>query len=149
MFHPRQADTDGASAWIPNTDLTPLNPEECKDVTEKGKSKALIAAYQVAAENHDLQHFKEILAEHENALQAEAEKREQREAEKAAKAERKKRKSDAAAVVAAAADEDVDMEGADEVTERKKSSKKRKKEPESDDEEPEKVHILCLHGPLH
>ena len=94
-------DTDTTSAWIPNTDLTPLTAEECKDVAEKGKSKALIAAYQVAAENHDLQHFKEILAEHENALQAEAEKREQREAEKVAKADRKKRKSDAAAVAAA------------------------------------------------
>ncbi|KAI9873921.1 MAG: hypothetical protein M1823_007804, partial [Watsoniomyces obsoletus] len=51
-------------AWIPNTDLSPLTAEECKDVKEKGKGKALLAAYEVAAEAHNLDYFKEMLAEH-------------------------------------------------------------------------------------
>ncbi|KIX02242.1 uncharacterized protein Z518_08181 [Rhinocladiella mackenziei CBS 650.93] len=120
-------------AWIHNTDLTPLNPEECKDVPEKGKSKSLLAAYQVAAEGNDLQFFKNMLDDHAAAMQAEIDAKEARAAEKAAKAERKKRKSEAKADT-----EDVDMDDADAVAEPKKSSKKRKKEIDSDDEESEK-----------
>ncbi|KAL2410816.1 hypothetical protein ABEF95_001954 [Exophiala dermatitidis] len=119
-------------AWIPNTDLTPLNPEECKDVSEKGKSKSLLAAYEVAAENHDLQYFKDMLDEHAAAMQADIEAREAREAEKAAKSDKKRRKSEAKVVDT----EDVEMEDAEPAP--KKSSKKRKKEADSDDEESEK-----------
>ena len=128
--------TNFLSAWIPNTDLNPLDPEDCKNVSDKGKTKSLIAAYEVASEKHDLQHFKNILAQHEREVQAHIEAAEAKEAEKAAKAERKKRKSEAAA---AAAVEDVEMEDADDAGETKKSSKKRKKDVDSDDEEPEKV----------
>lgn len=103
---------------------------------EKGKAKALLAAYQVAAEGHDLQYFKTMLDEHAAAMQADIEAKEARDAEKAAKAakaDKKRRKSEAKA------DEDVDMEDADADPEPKKSSKKRKKEVDSDDEESEKV----------
>ncbi|CAL5867783.1 uncharacterized protein PFLUO_LOCUS2003 [Penicillium psychrofluorescens] len=113
-------------AWIPNTQLTPLDPAECKDVSEKGKAKPLIAAYKIAAEGHDLEYFKSLLADHQAALQQEIDEREAQEAAKAAakaeKAKKSKRKSKGA-------DTDVDMEDAE-----KKSSKKRKKDAETDGE---------------
>jgi hypothetical protein len=127
------ANEDFFSAWIPNTDLTPLDPAEVKDFSEKGKTKSLIGAYHVAAEAHPLSYFKDMLLDHQKAMQEDQELREQREAAKAAKAGKKKRKSDAA-------DDDVDMEDANagEEVETKKSSKKRKKDIESEGDE-EKV----------
>ncbi|KAL8243566.1 hypothetical protein R6Q59_009824 [Mikania micrantha] len=129
-------------AWIPNTDLTPLKLEDVKEFAEKGKTKSLIQAYHVAAEEHDLNYFKEMLVDHARALQEDEEAKEAKLAEKAAKADekaakadKKKRKSEVKA-----ADADVDMEDADATPSAKKSSKKRKKEAESDDEEqPEKT----------
>lgn len=120
------------SAWIPNTDLTPLNTEECKDIQEKGKAKSLYQAYQVAAENHDLQHFKDMLINHQKAMQEDQERKEARQAAKVAKAEKKsKRKS---------------TEGEDEMDldeeEKPKSAKKRKKAVDSDGEN-EKVRGSC------
>lgn len=123
------------SGWIPNTDLSPLEPEQCKDVSEKGKTKSLIEAYKIAAEGHDLQHFKDMLMQHEAAIQEDEDRKAQRESEKAAKADKKKRKSEVKA------DDDVDMEDVDDSAP-KKSSKKRKKDAESDDEEPEKASNL-------
>lgn len=127
-----------ASAWLPNTELTKLDPEECKDFSEKGKTKSLIQAYHVAAEGNDLDHFKAMLLDHQMAMQEDQERRDAREtakSEKAERAEKKKRKSEAAEE-----DEDVEMEDADEEgkSEPKKSSKKRKKEAESDGDD-EKV----------
>jgi hypothetical protein len=110
-----------------------LSPEDCKDVPEKGKAKALLAAFQVAAEGHDLEYFKNMLHEHNAAMQADWDAKEAREAERAAKADKKKRKSEVKA------DTDVEMEDAEAAP--KKSSKKRKKEVDSDDEESEKVSI--------
>ncbi|KAK2877281.1 hypothetical protein FQN49_001286 [Arthroderma sp. PD_2] len=114
-------------AWIPNADLTPLNPEDCKDISEKNKSKALIAAYHVAAEGHDLDHFKTMLADHERALKEDLEEKEAKAAAKAAKQDKKKRKS----MEVADEPEDEEMEDAGE---KKKSSKKRKKDLESEGE---------------
>ena len=139
FFGPKNLRTNCAiSAWLPNTELTKLDPEECKDVSEKGKTKSLIQAYHVAAEGHDLEHFKTMLLDHQKAMQEDQERREAREAAKAGKADRaekKRRKSEAAEE-----DEDVDMEDAEEEgkPQHKKSSKKRKKETETDGEE-EKV----------
>lgn len=115
-----------ASAWIPNTQLTPLDPAECKDVSEKGKAKPLIAAYKIAAEGHDLGYFKNLLADHQAALQQEID---EREAQKAAKAAAKAEKAKKSKRKSKGADTDVDMEDAD-----KKSSKKRKKDAETDGE---------------
>ena len=120
-----------SSGWIPNTDLSSIIPEDCKDVSEKCKAKSLIEAYKVAAEGHDLQHFKDMLMEHEAFLQQEEDAKAER---AAAKAEKKKRKSDVKA------DTDVEMEDAEEVP--KKSSKKRKKEADDEDEAEEKVSEL-------
>jgi len=127
------------SAWIPNTDLTPLEPEQCKDVSEKGKAKSLVEAYKVASEGHDLKHFKEMLYEHDRATREDerlrAEFEAEKAAEKAAKADKKKRKPEVKV------DDDVEMEDAEEAP--KKSSKKRKKGTESDDEQTEKVCDSC------
>lgn len=114
-----------SSAWIPNTDLTPLDPESCKDVNEKGKAKSLVEAYRVASENHDLQYFKDMLADHQRALEQDQEEREAREAAKTAKQDKKKRKS------MDAADEQED-DATDAGAEKRKSTKKRKKDVESD-----------------
>lgn len=106
-------------------------------MSEKGKSKSLLAAYEVAAENHDLQYFKNMLDDHAAALQAEIDAKEAREAEKAAKADKKKRKSEVKADT-----DDVEMDDAEPAP--KKSSKKRKKEADSEDEESEKVSMPYL-----
>ncbi|EER28592.1 PWWP domain containing protein [Coccidioides posadasii C735 delta SOWgp] len=111
-------------AWIPNTDLVPLDPEQCKN-PEKAKGKGLLAAYQVASEGHDLQHFKDMLADHQRALQ---EDEEAREARAKAKQDKKKRKS------MDLADEREDVEMADVGAEKPKATKKRKKDVESEGE---------------
>ncbi|CRG92147.1 hypothetical protein PISL3812_09203 [Talaromyces islandicus] len=121
-------------AWIPNTDLTSLDPESCKNVSEKGKQKQLIAAYKVAAEGHDLQHFKNLLADHQRAVQQEFMDREAAAAEKAAlkaqkeavKEEKKKKRKSSAAE----ADGEADADG----SKKAKATKKRKKDTESDAE---------------
>jgi hypothetical protein len=114
--------------------LTPLKPEDCQDVPQKGKGKSLLEAYKVAAEGHDLMYFKKTLDEHWNAMELDREAKEAKEAEKAAKADKKKkRKSDAKV------DDDVDMDDADAVDEPKKASKKRKKDEAEADDEDEKV----------
>ncbi|KAJ6134271.1 hypothetical protein N7523_000593 [Penicillium sp. IBT 18751x] len=121
-------------AWVPNTQLTPLDPADCKDVSDKNKAKGLIAAYKVAAEGHDLQYFKNLLADHQAALQQEIEEAEAEEnakaTAKAEKAKKNKRKSKGA-------ETDVDMEDADE--KKPKSSKKRKNEAETEAEKPAKT----------
>lgn len=137
-----------SSAWIPNTDLTPLDPESCKNVPEKGKGKTLLAAYRVAAENHDLQYFKDLLAEHQRAVQQEAEEREAKAAAKAAakaqKEEKKKRRKSATAAEEA---EDIEMDEADqEDHEKPKSARKRKKDAESDVEEEKVSRVTCRLG---
>lgn len=116
-------------AWIPNTELNPITSEECEEAAAKQKSKTLAEAYKVAAEGHNLDHFKQMLLEHQELLNAEAEAKAERDAKKAEKAVTKqKRKSDA--VVSAAEDKmDIDGEGA------KNKTKKRKKEDGVDEDE--------------
>jgi hypothetical protein len=98
---------------------------------EKGKAKALVAAYHVAAENNNLQYFKDMLADHQRAMQEDQEAREARAAAKAAKSEKKKRKS----TEVVEDDEDAEMEGAeDEGRKKTQSAKKRRKAAESEGE---------------
>ena len=117
-----------------------MSIEECKDATEKGKTKTLIEAYKVAAEGHDLAYFKEMLADHMHAMQEDNEARAEREAKKANKA---KRKSVAEPAVVEA---DDGMEIDEEVGETTKpKNKKRKKSLDSDGGE-EKVRYCCYLG---
>ncbi|KAJ5291099.1 hypothetical protein N7478_000350 [Penicillium angulare] len=124
-------------AWIPNTNLTPLDPAACKDVSEKNKAKSLISAYKIAAEGHDLQYFKSLLSDHEAALEQEREEAEREEeekekakAEKAAKKNKRKSKGP---------ETDVEMED-EEDTKKSKATKKRKKdETDAETEKPAKT----------
>lgn len=109
------------SAWLVNTGLTPLDPSECAKPSTK-MTKSLQQAYEVAAEGHDLEYFKQLLQQFQEETQAIEEERAAAQAEaaekaaaKAAKAEAKARKSK--------------EEGADSEA---KPSKKRKKGEESD-----------------
>lgn len=117
---------------MPNTDLSPLDTSTCKDTTEKGKSKPLLAAYEKAAEQHGLEYFKDMLADHQKAVKEDLEAQAERDAKKAHKSKRKST--------------DVPMEDADdmdvddEAEGPKPKSKKRKKEIDSDGDE--KV-VLC------
>ena len=112
-------------AWILNTDLHPSTPEECAEAVGKAKAKGLAEAYKVAAEGHSLEHFKGLLKEHEDFLEAEAAERAEREAEKEAKkAAKERRKSEAATTAADEMDVDDD----------KPKSKKRKKEAGNDED---------------
>lgn len=118
-----------------NTDLTPLTPgEEAPDT----KKKNIVPAYEIAAEGHDLEHFKNMLREHQKD-EENGEKQTVRAAAKEAKpakGDRKKRKS--ADVADADEGEEVDESDAD----KRKAAKKRKKDAESDAES-EKVCRLC------
>jgi len=135
-------------AWIPNTDLAPITPEDCAEVSEKSKTRALIEAYKTASEDHDLAHYRTLLEDHEKAIAEDEEQRAEAEAEKAAKkAAKAKRKSEATV-----ADDADEMEVDDDDAERKPKSKKRKKELDSDagdekvciKEEPQQSDCLCL-----
>lgn len=115
------------SAWMPNTDLTPLDTDTIDTDDTKGKSRPLVAAYAKAHENNDLQHFKDMLADHQKALKEEQDAQAERDAKKATKAKRKS--VDASA---ATADEEDEMDIDAEEEEPKPKSKKRKKEADSD-----------------
>lgn len=122
--------------------MTPLDPAECKNISEKNKSKSLVNAYKVASEGHNLQYFKKLLNEHQAAIDQEEAEFEAQEAEKAAAkaakdAKKGKRKSKGA-------ETDVEMEDADDSKKSKAPSKKRKKDVETD-AEAEKV---CATGSL-
>ncbi|KAJ5217484.1 uncharacterized protein N7469_011109 [Penicillium citrinum] len=135
-------------AWIPNTALTPLDPAECKNVSEKNKAKSLVSAYKVAAEGHDLAHYKKVLSEHQNALDQEARELEEKEAEKeAAKAEKARAKAEKAEKAEknkktnkrkSKADTDVEMEE-DDGKKSKTTAKKRKNETDGETEKPAKT----------
>lgn len=120
-------------AWMPNTDLTPLDPEDdaIKNPPEKGKSKTLLAAFAKAAEANGLQFFKSMLAEHQKALQQDMEEKEAIAAEKAAAKKAKKSRKSSEMV----ADDGDEMDMNDEDTADKPKSKKRKKPADSDVED--------------
>ncbi|KAL8962522.1 MAG: hypothetical protein Q9193_001076 [Seirophora villosa] len=117
-------------AWMPNTDLTPLDPASIDTDDTKGKSKPLVAAFAKAAEDNDLQHYKDMLADHQKAVKEEQEAQAERDAKKSAKGKRKS--VDASA---AAADDEDEMDVDEDEEEPKPKSKKRKKEADSDGEE--------------
>ncbi|KAI5291867.1 hypothetical protein KEM54_003722 [Ascosphaera aggregata] len=127
-------------AWIANTDITPITPEECAAAPEKGKTKGLIEAFKIASEGHDLNYFKKVISDHNAALQQEEEALMAREAEKERKAQKKAEKAAAKAAnqqkgkrkSTAAAETDDDDGETEQVSEKKKPSKKRKKDAESD-----------------
>ena len=124
---------DGSSAWMVNTDLTPLDPETCKNPETKGKSKILLAAYEEAAEGQSLAYYKGVLNDHQAALQAD---KDAAPAQDTKKSKSKRKSVDTSALAGDIDDMDID----EETVADKPKSKKRKKEVEADDTE-EKVPI--------
>lgn len=112
------------SAWIPNTELNPLDSasDEVKNPPEKGKSKTLLAAYAIAAEANELEAFKTMLLDYEKAIQKDMALQEEKSAKKANKAKRSTARKSSDAKV-----EDDDMDIDDETAAEKPKSKKRKK----------------------
>ncbi|KAI4103453.1 MAG: hypothetical protein L6R37_003808 [Teloschistes peruensis] len=124
-------------AWMPNTELTRLDPSTIDPDNIKGKAKQpkqLTAAFAIASEQHDLKHFKEMLADHQRAVKEDAEAQAERDTKKAA-AKGKRKSVDAGAAPVEDADEMEIDEDDDEEPEPKPKSKKRKKEADSDAEE--------------
>ncbi|KAM0802996.1 hypothetical protein BDR22DRAFT_886880 [Usnea florida] len=72
------------SAWIPNTELTPLDveSENTKSPVEKGKSTTLLAAYGKAAETNDLAHSMAMLADRQKVIEIGEEINEEKAADK-------------------------------------------------------------------
>lgn len=147
------------STWMVNTALTPLDPEECKTLPKSKMTKALTKAWNLAAENHDLDYFKNILkvwVEEQAAIEKEMREAQEEEerlaAERAAQAEKDAAEAEAEAATkkkkksrkSKGGDDDVEMEDAD----GPKSSKKRKKDMESDGEKVKNdtEHSRCAHA---
>ena len=131
-----KADAD-YSAWMINTDLTPLDPDTCKNPETKGKSKLLLAAYEEAAEGQSLAYYKGVLNDHQAAIQADK--------EAAPAQDTKKSKSKRKSVDTSALAGDVDEMDIDEDTVADKpKSKKRKKEAEADDTEEKVFTKTCI-----
>ncbi|TVY86674.1 PWWP domain-containing protein [Lachnellula willkommii] len=131
--------------WIPNYDLLDLNPDEVATSVAPSARKDLVAAHQLAAEQHDLDYFKEIL---KNFVEARAAEAVAKEAARAAKAAKKSTPKKSKAVVDA--DGDVDMEDAtgdpdneelDVAGSEKpaKPTKSKKRKPEDDAETPQRT----------
>ncbi|KAJ6026686.1 uncharacterized protein N7446_004712 [Penicillium canescens] len=124
-------------AWVPNTALTPLEPAECKEISEKNKTKQLISAYKVASEGHDLAYFKKLLNDHQAAIdqeeaEIEAEKAEKAAAKAAKDSKKGKRKSKGA-------ETDVEMEDADDSRKSKASKKRKNTEADAEADKPAKT----------
>lgn len=101
------------SGWVVNTALTELTPEMAKSALEGKLRKDLKAAFELAAEHHPLDHYKQVLRNIEEEFQKAKKAREE-----AAATPKKGKKGKAKAD-----DEDVDMADADGA---KSKQKKRK-----------------------
>ncbi|KAL9084040.1 MAG: hypothetical protein Q9165_008241 [Trypethelium subeluteriae] len=130
-------------SWIKNTDLSKIDVAEIKKEEQGKKPKNLWNAYEICAEEHDLQHFKDVLREHEKAMSRDAEERDRKQAEKEEKAAKKAERTEKAEKRKSkgkAEDEDEEMEDA-EPKPKTPASKKRKSrgEPDGEDEKPAKT----------
>lgn len=112
------------------------------EVAKESRGKMTIAlweAYQVAAEKHSLDEFKDMLRKHEEAVVADLKERLEKEAKKAEKEEEKKKK--AARKSSGGKDEDGDeiMGGTESAKKPKKKAEKRKHPEEEEEGSPPKV----------
>ncbi|KAK4128400.1 hypothetical protein N657DRAFT_564217 [Parathielavia appendiculata] len=103
--------------WVPNTELIELDPATVLDVKMDKMRKTLQAAHRLAAENHPLSYYKEVLQNYQEELI-------EQEKAKAAKAATPKGKKSKAV---SEEDEDVDMEDAAEASETPAKDKKANK----------------------
>ncbi|KAL2256827.1 hypothetical protein VTK26DRAFT_1062 [Humicola hyalothermophila] len=111
--------------WVPNSELIDLDPATVLDVKLDKMKKSLQAAHQLAAENHPLSYYKELLQNYQEDLI-------QQEKARAAKAATPKGKKSKAV---SEEDEDVDMEDAPSASETPAKDKKAKKRKAEDNAE--------------
>jgi hypothetical protein len=96
------------SGWIPNYDLVDMDFDEVGNVSANMR-KDLAAAHQLAAEQHDLDYFKDIFKSFMEAREAERAAKEAAKAEKKAKKAAAKKEKKTPKVVEDGDDEDIDM----------------------------------------
>lgn len=113
-----------------NTDLTPLDSESVSKAAEKGKAKALSLAYEKAAEQNDLNYFKDMLVDHQKAIQEDQAAQAERDAKKLSKAKRKSLDA-----TQATEGDSMDLDVDEDTPESRPKNKKRKKEIDSDGDE--------------
>jgi hypothetical protein len=113
-----------------------------RDPSDKKFSKDLWGAYEVAAEEHDLEYFKGMLVEHEKTLIQLREEEAEKELKKAQAAEKKaKRKS----TVTADAEGDVTMDDGASEEALKKMKKTAKRKLEKDEEADAEDKVIAIH----
>lgn len=113
-----------------------------RDPSDKKFSKDLWGAYEVAAEEHDLDYFKGMLVEHEKTLIQLREEEAEKELKKAQAAEKKaKRKS----TVPADAEGDVTMDDGASEEAPKKTKKTAKRKLEKDEEADAEDKVIAIH----
>lgn len=139
------------STWLVNTSLTKLDPEECQGKQQGKLSKALFSAYQIAAEGHDLDYYKQILKDFQEEQRVYEEEQAKLEAEQAEADAKKaettnapeadgKEKKKKARKSKGGADEDIEMADAEQI----KPSKKRKNDSNDGDADGAKVRLNSL-----
>lgn len=106
------------SGWVSNKDLITLDPEKVLEQVNAKMRKDLLAAHELAAENHDLDYYKGVLQQFQQEL---IEKQKAAEAKAAAAATPKASKKKSKATV----DEDVDMDDIDDEPSAKKDKKRK------------------------
>jgi hypothetical protein len=132
------------SVWHPNSEIRPLDMDELKDIVSRDdqgkKSKTLWSAFQVAAEEHDLDYFKSMLLEHERRVIQERQEQEDKEAKKEQQSAKKASRKSIPAT------EDVEMEdvASDAAPKKKKAAAKRKASAVEDDGEGEALKVRLL-----
>ncbi|KAK0672891.1 Sec63 Brl domain-containing protein [Cercophora samala] len=115
--------------WVPNGELIDLDPEEVKGINTDKMRKDLQAAHKLAAEQHPLQFYKDVLDQY----QAEQDEKERAKAAKAAATPKGKKKS------SAVVDEDVDMEDDAENSTPPKEKKTKKRKADEPAETPQRT----------
>ena len=108
------------SGWVQNTALSELTAEKAKDTITEKMRKDLKAAFELAAEQHPVEHYQGILKSFQEELLAQ----EQARAEAAATPKKSKKSK----TKAADEDEDADMEDADAPPKSAKSKKRKAEE---------------------
>ncbi|KAH6646435.1 hypothetical protein BKA67DRAFT_664274 [Truncatella angustata] len=114
-------------SWTRNTDLDDLDPDVVVDLVTPKMRKDLAAAHHLAKEQNNIEHYKQVLFDFQEAKIAEAEA-------KAARARAKKEKTTKKSEPKATEDDDTEMPDADvqegEESDGSKATKKRKAEDE-------------------
>lgn len=118
--------------------------------TDKKFTKDLWGAYEVAAEEHDLDYFKGMLVEHEKNLIQLREEEAEKEQKKAEVADKKaKRKSTGASATDAEGDVTMEDAASEEAPKKPKKTPKRKADKEVEVDEEEKVNRYCRYNLIH